>query len=59
MHLKGQNAAFLERTVEALRSRFDVKHWRPCHCTGFAGAARLAEAMESVEWAASGSRVEL
>ncbi|WP_300526214.1 MBL fold metallo-hydrolase [Aminiphilus sp.] len=59
MHLKGQNAVFLERTVETLRSRFDVKHWRPCHCTGFTAAARLAEAMESVEWAASGSRVEL
>lgn len=59
MHLKEQNAAFLGRTVEALRSRFDVKHWRPCHCTGFAGAVRLAKAMESVEWAASGSRVEL
>lgn len=59
MHLKGQNASFLERTVETLRDRFAVKRWRPCHCTGFAAAARLAGAMDSVEWAVSGSRVEL
>lgn len=36
-------------------SGYRVKHWRPCHCTGFKAAAKLAEAFDDVDWAAAGT----
>lgn len=36
-------------------AKYPVKHWRPCHCTGFRAAAELARHFEDVDWAAAGS----
>ncbi len=36
-------------------ARFPVKHWRPCHCTGFAAAAELYRHFDDVNWAAAGT----
>lgn len=40
-------------------SQYKVKHWRPCHCTGFKAAAALAKQFDDVDWAAAGTRHEL
>lgn len=42
-HLIGASAERLEQTVEAL-GPFRIGRLAPCHCTGFRGQARLAEA---------------
>lgn len=36
-------------------SQYKVRHWRPCHCTGFRAAAALAKAFADVDWAAAGT----
>ncbi|MBN2325678.1 MAG: MBL fold metallo-hydrolase [Candidatus Omnitrophica bacterium] len=40
MHLLNASAQRIEETIAELR-RLDVKRLMPCHCTGFAAAARL------------------
>ena len=40
-------------------AQYNVKRWRPCHCTGFRAAAELARRFENVDWAAAGTSHEL
>lgn len=53
-HLSGVAPADYPEWMEEL-SRFKVKHWRPCHCTGFRAAAQLARSFGDVDWAAAGT----
>lgn len=46
------------RWMEEL-AKYNVRHWRPCHCTGFKAAADLARHFDDVDWAAAGSIHEL
>lgn len=41
MHLHSASKHRMEKTIEALRA-FDIQSLFPCHCTGFAAAAQLA-----------------
>ena len=40
-------------------AHYEVKHWRPCHCTGFKAAAELFRHFSDVDWAAAGTVHEL
>ena len=53
-HMKDQEKPVIEKVVRRLGEMFHVKHWRPCHCTGFAAAAKLFKISEDVEWAGAG-----
>lgn len=53
-HLCSATRDTLSEWMSAL-ARFPVKHWRPCHCTGFRAAAQLARHFEDVDWAAAGT----
>ncbi|HIU17674.1 MAG TPA: MBL fold metallo-hydrolase [Candidatus Avidesulfovibrio excrementigallinarum] len=57
-HLSAFSGPRLEACIEALGA-FNVRHWRPNHCTGFAAAAALARRFDDVQWAGAGSVVEL
>lgn len=57
-HLSAVASADYPLWMDAL-SRYDVKHWRPCHCTGFKAAAALAARFSDVDWAAAGTVHEL
>lgn len=39
--------------------QYNVRRWRPCHCTGFAAAAELARRFNDVDWASAGTVHEL
>ena len=43
MHLVNADKNRLEKTIEALKE-LDIKHYRPCHCTGFAGSSMIYNA---------------
>ena len=58
MHLAPVPEAALPEWMEALRC-VDVAVWRPCHCTGFRAAARLASLFSDVDWAGAGTSFEL
>ncbi len=53
-HLCSVSATDQSEWMQELAS-FEVKHWRPCHCTGFKAAAMLARHFEDVDWAAAGT----
>lgn len=53
-HLSGVAPSDYPMWMQEL-SRFQVKHWRPCHCTGFKAAAALARTFDDVDWAAAGT----
>ena len=57
-HLSSFSGKKLTVCIEALKA-FDVRHWRPNHCTGFAAAAELARHFADVQWAGAGSLVDL
>jgi len=59
MHLKGQSGEFVEKVLHALEERFEVRQWRPNHCTGVDVALTMAKRFSPVSWAAAGSSVEL
>ena len=40
-------------------AQYNVRRWRPCHCTGFAAAAELARRFNDVDWASAGTVHEL
>lgn len=57
-HLCIMEPAYYEHWMKAL-SAYPVKHWRPCHCTGFKAGAALARMFDDVDWAGAGTRHEL
>ncbi len=57
-HLSAFSGDKLTACVEAVKA-FDVRHWRPNHCTGFAAAAALSRYADDVRWAGAGSIVDL
>ena len=57
-HLSAFSGAKLTASIEAMKA-FDVRHWRPNHCTGFAAAAALACQFSDVQWAGAGSLIAL
>ncbi len=59
MHFRGQSREFLERSAHELSTRFSVKLWRPCHCTGFKAAFILGETLNNVDWAPAGFSLEI
>ena len=57
-HLSAASAEELPVWIEALKA-FDVKRWRPNHCTGFKAAAAMAKVFDDVDWAGCGTRIIL
>lgn len=58
-HLSSVPRTILRQTLENIGSNFNVKSWRPNHCTGFLAASLLASMHDDVAWASSGTSVEL
>lgn len=57
-HLCSVPDSELDAWMEILKS-FNVKRWRPNHCTGFHAAARLAQTFDDVQWGGCGTRIKL
>lgn len=58
-HMAGQKDEYLEKVARRLGEKFSVKHWRPCHCTGFVAAAKLFSISNDVQWAGAGFELEM
>lgn len=58
MHFTSLSSSELAPRLDALRS-FDVRCWRPAHCTGFRAAAGLAARFPDVDWAGAGTEILL
>jgi metal-dependent hydrolase (beta-lactamase superfamily II) len=41
MHIGEKSRDYVSTIVDELLTRFNVKKWVPCHCTGFPAAAEL------------------
>lgn len=59
MHIGDAPDEYVEMVTSVLVSRFNVAKWRPCHCTGFRSAWKLASKAADVEWAEVGTVLEL
>lgn len=59
MHLVSSSTEKCNRVAEALKEEFTVEKWRPCHCTGFKAAAILSNQFKDLQWASSGTRMEI
>lgn len=58
-HLSSVPKDRLTDELEDLKKEFKVDKWRPNHCTGFIPASLLASMNEDVQWASSGTFIEL
>lgn len=58
MHLAPVPPEQMDHWMQALRV-VDVQCWRPNHCTGFRAAAKLAALFGDVDWAGTGTRMDL
>lgn len=59
MHLKSQTEEFLHRTCKALSSNFTVERWFPNHCTGINALIAFSDYFNNVQWASSGTKIEI
>nr|WP_321499554.1 MBL fold metallo-hydrolase [uncultured Dethiosulfovibrio sp.] len=58
-HLSSVPRQKLLPQLERINDEFDVKLWRPNHCTGFTAASALASKHNDVAWGSSGMSLEL
>ncbi len=59
MHLAGIEDVYLEKIAKILAKNFVVRHWFPCHCTGFRAASMLAVQGQNVHWGYAGSVIDI
>ncbi len=59
MHLSRLEGGALEKIVKILAKKFVVRHWFPCHCTGFSAASMLAVQGQNVNWGHVGTVVDI
>ena len=57
-HLSPVSPDKFDAWIDALNG-ITVSLWRPCHCTGFPAAARLASRFANVDWPGTGTCMEL
>ncbi|GAB6280789.1 MAG: MBL fold metallo-hydrolase [Thermovirga sp.] len=59
MHLGVRSQEYNKKIINELITRFKVRKWRPCHCTGLDALVSFAREAEDVSWAGGGSMIEL
>lgn len=59
MHTRAFSSEKLDKLTRELTTRFQVRKWRPCHCSGFKAAAALASIHDDVDWPGAGYRMEI
>lgn len=59
MHLGVHSLEYNEKIINELTTRFSVKKWRPCHCSGLDALVSFSRKASDVEWAGGGSRIEI
>ncbi len=57
-HLCSATPETMNEWMQKLQT-FDVKRWRPNHCTGFPAAAKLAQTFSEVQWAGCGTVITI
>lgn len=58
-HMAGQRKDYIERVQQHLKENFEIRRWRPCHCTGFPAAAAFFNISEDVDWPGAGYSISL
>ncbi len=58
-HLSAVPRTVLGITLKKINDEFNIKLWRPNHCTGFSAASALASLHDNVSWASSGTSLEI
>lgn len=59
MHLSGQTDLFIGEILTAMKDRFTIDRFRPCHCTGPRAFAALSATYDDVDWISAGRGIEI